>query len=84
MNQHRTSLSLALSPSVPLLPPLHCPHLGLSLALAHANDDVVDRDEEELDEEADEAHDREANRRRLRDLGEFRLVGLGAALDEAP
>ena len=57
------------------------PNTGIPLA---SYEDIVDGDVDELDEEADEAHDREANRRRLRDLGEFRLVGLGAALDEAP
>ena len=33
--------------------------------------DVVDGDEDELDEEADEAHDRKADRRRLRNLREL-------------
>ena len=36
--------------------------------LAHPDDDVADRDEDELHEEAIEAHNEEPDRRRLRDL----------------
>jgi hypothetical protein len=38
---------------------------------AGADDDVVDRDEDELDKEADESHDDEADRSPRGDLGEL-------------
>lgn len=37
----------------------------------HSDDDVVDRNEDELHEEANEAHDKEPNRGGLCNLGEF-------------
>ena len=48
-----------------------CSEGGRGGATHHADDDIVDRDEDELHKEADEAHDEEADRRGLRDLRKF-------------
>ena len=56
--------------------------LGLHHILNRSDDDVVDRNEDELDEEADESHDDESNRGPESHLGEFFAIGLVAALDE--
>lgn len=47
------------------------------------HNDVVDGDVDELDEEANEAHDAETDGGGERDLLEFLSVGLGALLDES-
>jgi hypothetical protein len=47
-----------------------------------ADDDLVDRDEDQLHEEADEADCEEADRREARDLGKLLGIGLLAALEE--
>lgn len=51
--------------------------------LRRANDDVVDRDENQLHEEPDESHHDESDRRTDRDLRELFAIGLVAPLDEA-
>lgn len=55
---------------------------GNSLRFLRADNDVVDRDVDELHEEADEAHYAEANGRRNGDLLEFTSIGLGATLHQ--
>lgn len=54
-----------------------------NLRSAAADDDVVDGDVDELDEEADEAHDGEADRGGKRDLLVLLTVRLSALLHEA-
>lgn len=51
--------------------------------LCGTNNDVIDRDENQLHEKTNETHHDEADRNTERDLGEFFLIGLVAALDEA-
>jgi len=43
---------------------------------------LVDRDEDQLDEEADKAHDRKAHRGGGGNLGQLLGVGLGAPVDQ--
>jgi len=54
----------------------------LSPPPSSADDDVVDGDMNEFDEEADEAHDGEANGGGHGDLDELLPVGLGASFDQ--
>eukprot|EP00307_Rebecca_sp_RCC1486_P010421 CAMPEP_0119407140 /NCGR_PEP_ID=MMETSP1335-20130426/1165_1 /TAXON_ID=259385 /ORGANISM="Chrysoculter rhomboideus, Strain RCC1486" /LENGTH=192 /DNA_ID=CAMNT_0007431233 /DNA_START=93 /DNA_END=669 /DNA_ORIENTATION=- len=51
--------------------------------LVQADDNVVDRDENQLYKEADEPHNRKAHRRRKRDLAKLIAVRLCASLDQA-
>ena len=44
--------------------------------------ELVNRNEQQLDDEADDAHDEEADRARGRDFNELLLVGLAALLQE--
>ena len=53
-----------------------------SAAGRSGEDDVVDRDEDELDEVADGAHDEETDDASLQDFHVFGLVGLLALLNE--
>ena len=55
----------------------------LLLSCLCSDNDIVDGDVDELDEESDESHQREANGCGDGDLLELLPVGLGASLDQS-
>merc|ERR1719420_2902632 len=64
--------------------PRNCaPSFESVAGLASADDDVVDGDEDNLHEVADEAHHREAERARRRDFLELLRIRLRATCDES-